>query len=116
MKTTTTMSNERFQEVCRFMHMADMPKKKTIINPVVVPIVEEAITKEGAFQYIHSIKEHINIEDSSFIINYEYMGADIEMVVIDGDVYHLEINPILKAWNIAQYKHLPVYTQIKRIA
>lgn len=91
------------------------PVKKEISHPVEQQAIEN-ITKDSAFGYIKSIKHYLNIEDDSFIINYEYKGADIDMVVIDGNVYYLEINPILKACNISEYSHLPIYTQIKGMA
>lgn len=116
MKTTTTISNDRFQEVCRFMQMGDTPKKRTIVNPVVVPVVEEAITKEGAFNYIYSIKDHLDIQDSSFVIKYQYKEADIEMVVVEGEVWLLEINPSIPAWMNGRYKDFPIYTQVKGMA
>lgn len=97
-----------------------LPKKKDqpIIEVAVTKPAVDVITKEGAFEYIHSVKNDINIQDESFIIKYVYMGADIEMVVVDGLVYQLEINPMISAWSTTDYKHLPVYSQetIKGIA
>lgn len=91
-----------------------LPKKK---NQPIIEVAEtmsavDVITKEGAFEYIHSIKKDINIQDESFIIKYVYKGSDIEMVVIDGLVYQLEINPMVSAWSSSNYRHLPVYSQV----
>lgn len=85
-------------------------------SPMVKAPVGCTVTREDAFNYIYSIKDHLDIQDSSFIIKYQYKEADIEMVVVEGEVWLLEINPSIPAWLNSRYKDFPIYTQVKGMA